>query len=130
MEKRISQSLIYLDNDPVFLNSLAYQYAEEGYKLEQAEKWIKQVYEEIEVNSSYADTYAWVLYKMGRYEEAKVEIDLALKLEKEISPEILLHAGDIYLKLGYGSKAKEFWEKALTVKSKFKKRQLKAGCRA
>jgi len=120
MEKRIQQSLKYLPNDLSLLNSFAYQFAEENYNLKQAEKWIKKVYENTQVNSAYADTYAWILYKQGRYREAKDEIDLALSLERKDSAEILLHAGDIYLKLGYRSKAIEFWQKSLTQDQKYK----------
>ena len=120
MERRIKQSLKYLPKELSLLNSLAYQFAEEEYDLDQAEKWIKQVYKSTEVNSAYADTYAWVLYKQGRYQEAKVEIDRALSLERKDSAEILLHAGDIYLKLGYRSKAKGFWEKSLSEDSEYK----------
>ena len=120
MEKRIAQSLKYLPDDVSLLNSLAYQFAEHDYKLPQAEIWIKKVYELTEVNSAFADTYAWVLYKLGRYKEAKEEIDLALSLERKGSAEILLHAGDIYLKLGYDRKAKEFWEKSLSENAEYK----------
>ena len=120
MEKRLHQAQKYLPGNISLLNSLAYQYAEENYNLKQAEIWIKKVYETSQVNSAYADTYAWVLYKMGRYEEAKKEIDLALSLERKDSAEILLHAGDIYLKLGYRNKAIDFWERSMSEDSEYK----------
>ena len=120
MEKRIQQAMRYLPDDMNLLNSLAYHYALESYKLDQAEKWMKTVYSQDQVTSAYADTLAWVYYKQGRYKEARREIDFALKSEKESSAEILMHAGDIYLKLGMKQQAVAFWEKALKKDSKLK----------
>ena len=120
MEKRIQQAMRYLPDDMNLLNSLAYHYALESYKLDQSEKWMKTVYSQDQVTSAYADTLAWVYYKQGRYKEARREIDFALKSEKESSAEILMHAGDIYLKLGMKQQAVAFWEKALKKDSKLK----------
>ena len=120
MEARLKQAIKYLPGDMSLLNSLAYQFAVADYKLEQAEEWIQEVYENTQVTSSYADTFAWVLYKQGRYEEAKKHIDLAISLGKKKSSEILLHAGDIYQKLGYGKQAKEYWSEALANDPKLK----------
>ena len=120
MEKRIKQAMGYLPDDMSLLNSLAYHYALESYKLDQAEEWMKKVYSHDQVTSAYADTLAWVYYKQGKYKEARKEIDFALKSEKESSAEILMHAGDIYLKLGMKQQAVAFWEKALKKDSKLK----------
>ena len=120
MEKRLQQAMRYLPEDMSLLNSIAYQYALEDYRLDEAEKLIKEVYENTQVTSSYADTYAWVLYKQEKFEEARKHIDLAIDLAKKKSPEILLHAGDIYQKLGYGKEAKEFWTEALANDPKLK----------
>ena len=120
MENRLRQAIKYLPNNMNLLNSLAYQYAVEGYNLNQAEKWIKEVYEKTQVTDSFADTYAWVLYKQGRFEEAKEYIDQAMNLGKDKSAEILWHAGDIYEKLGYRTEAREFWTEALVHDPKLK----------
>ena len=121
LDKRIAQAKKYLPGNMSLLNSLAYQFAVYDHDLDRAEKWIQEVYEKDEINSAYADTYAWVLYKKGRYKEAKVHIDKALKLEDENSSEIFLHAGDIYSKLGYRKEAEKLWQKALEADPKIKK---------
>ena len=113
MEKRLQQAIKYLPNNMNLLNSLAYQYAEEDYNLVQAEKWIDEVFRKGPVTGSFADTYAWVLFKQKRYKEAKKYIDQAMDISVEKSAEILLHAGDIYQKLGYRTKARNFWTEAL-----------------
>ncbi|MDE6390208.1 MAG: tetratricopeptide repeat protein, partial [Duncaniella sp.] len=68
-------------------------------------------------NPTNIDTYAWVLYQLGRWEEARAQIDRAIELTgenpDESGAELLDHAGDIYFRLGEREKALEFWRKAL-----------------
>ena len=66
-------------------------------------------------NDTYHDTYAWILYKMQRYEEALTYIERALEIDTEPSEELYEHAGDIYHRLGNKSKALKYWRKALTL---------------
>jgi len=75
-------------------------------------------------NPSFLDTYAWVLYKLGEYDLAKIEIEKALSLE-EGSAVIFDHYGDILYSLGLLDDAKIQWQKAhsldkenLTIKKK------------
>ena len=54
-------------------------------------------------NSTYLDTYAWIMYCLQRYEEAKIYIDLAVKYlsdEEREDPEnvILKHQKEIHRK--------------------------------
>lgn len=48
-----------------------------------------------ENNPTYLDTYAWVLYRLGRYDEAKKTMQQALSLDRSQSPDLQLHYGDI-----------------------------------
>lgn len=66
-------------------------------------------------NSTYLDTYAWILFLEERYAEAKVYIDKTVEhLDEEYNnATIYEHAGDIYYVLGNTSEAKAFWQKAL-----------------
>ena len=50
-------------------------------------------------NPTYLDTYAWVLYMLGRYEEAREPMRLAVSLDRTDSKELLIHYGDILYKL-------------------------------
>ncbi|MEG2478883.1 MAG: hypothetical protein RSA50_01250 [Mucinivorans sp.] len=64
-------------------------------------------------NPTFLDTKAWVLYTMGRYEEAKQVMLLTLGLEKVRSADILEHYGDILYALGEDSRARNYWQQAL-----------------
>jgi Tfp pilus assembly protein PilF len=66
-------------------------------------------------NSTYLDTYAWILYMQERYEEAKVFIDQAVANDTDsVQGSVILdHAGDIYYKVGDREKALEYWQRAL-----------------
>ena len=68
------------------------------------------------VSANIADSYAWVLFKLKRYEEAKKEILRALELlGDDADATIADHAGDIFLALGDKAAARSYWEKALTL---------------
>jgi tetratricopeptide (TPR) repeat protein len=56
---------------------------------------------------------AWVLYKLGRYDEAKKYMQQALSLDREKSMEMALHYGDILFALGDRFMAELYWRKAL-----------------
>ena len=64
-------------------------------------------------NSTYLDTMAWVLYKLGRYDEAKKYMQQALSRDRAQSAELALHYGDILHALGEDFMAKTYWRKAL-----------------
>lgn len=64
-------------------------------------------------NPTFLDTYAWILYKLGRYEEAKKFMQQALSLDKTNSAELLIHYGDILYELGEYFMASVYWKKAL-----------------
>jgi Tfp pilus assembly protein PilF len=63
-------------------------------------------------NSSFQDTYGWVLYKLGKYNDAKTWVGKALDDKEAVSAEVMEHYGDILFKLGETATAIEFWEKA------------------
>jgi tetratricopeptide (TPR) repeat protein len=64
-------------------------------------------------NSSNLDTHAWILFKLGRAEEAQTYMRQALSLDNRKSPELNLHYGDILYALGKEFLAKTYWRKAL-----------------
>ncbi|MCD6161958.1 MAG: tetratricopeptide repeat protein [candidate division Zixibacteria bacterium] len=93
------------------LNYLGYMYADRGVNLDQAEKMIKKALAAIPDNGAYLDSYAWVMYKKGKYKKA---LKYQLKaMEADIDDPILFeHMGDIYEALSKPALAKEFWNKA------------------
>ena len=62
--------------------------------------------------SSFQDTYAWILYQLEDYETANEWIDKALENDGGKSGTLLEHKGDILYRLEQKEKALEFWIKA------------------
>ena len=107
-----------LDFDPEsdhVLNNYSYFLSLRKEKLDLALEMSSKVVKRNPDNPTYLDTYAWVLYNMGRYEEAKKYIEKAVEKEENISGTILEHYGDILFKLGEVNLAVEQWEKAKTL---------------
>lgn len=100
------------DNTSV-LNNYAYFMSLEGRNLERALSMAERATELSENNSTYIDTRAWVLYRLGRYEEAKNLMRQALSLDSTNSPELRLHYGDILAALGDKYMAEVYWRRAL-----------------
>lgn len=97
------------------LNNYAYFLSVDGVNLEKAAKMSAKTIAVEPKNSTYLDTYAWILYKQGRYADAKIYIDQTLKFATDSTRSNTLyeHAADIYSALGdYGSAA-SFCKKAV-----------------
>jgi tetratricopeptide (TPR) repeat protein len=99
------------DNDYV-LNNYAYYLSLRNTDLEKAEKMAKKATELKPNSSANQDTYGWVLYKLGKYEDAKVWIGKAIENEAESSAVILEHYGDVLWQLGDRENAILYWLKA------------------
>ncbi len=96
------------------LNYLGYMYADKGIKLDEALPMIEKAVSIDPENGAFLDSYAWVLYKLGRYDEALVQMKEALKYDQ--SDAVLYdHQGDIYTALTSHELAKESWIKALEI---------------
>lgn len=100
-------------DSPVILNNFAYYLSEENRDLERALKMSARANELDPQNATYLDTQAWVLYQLGRYEEAQMLMRQALVLDTNKSPELMLHYGDILFALGKTFMAKTYWQRAL-----------------
>ena len=97
------------------LNNYAYFLSVDGVDLDRAEKMSAKVIAAEPKNATYLDTYAWILYRLGRDADAKIYIDQTLKFVSDSTSSNTLyeHAADIYAALGdYGSAA-SFCEKAV-----------------
>ncbi len=99
-------------NDPLALNFIGYIWAERGEKMEQALDYIKRALAQKPEDGYIRDSLGWVLFRLGRTEEAEKELQKALALEPE-DPTINEHLGDVYQQLGKRRQALEAWGKAL-----------------
>jgi Tfp pilus assembly protein PilF len=61
------------------LNNYAYFLSESGEQLAKAEQMSYRTVKAEPKNATYLDTYAWILYMLGRYSEANIYIDQALQ---------------------------------------------------
>lgn len=101
------------------LNNYAYYLSEIDRDLDKAQDMALKVINVEPDNSTYVDTYAWILYKKGEYFQAKQYIDKVLNNESYApSAEVYDHAAAIYGKLGDEAKAAEFSEKASRARDK------------
>lgn len=98
---------------PLVLNNFAYYLSEEQRELERALRMAERANELEPQNATYLDTHAWVLYRLGRFEEAQAVMRQALVLDRSNSSELLLHYGDILYALGKQFMAKTYWQRAL-----------------
>src|SRR5699024_4763910 len=94
------------------LNNYAYYLSIQRKDLSKAEAMSKKTVEAEPKNPTFLDTYAWILFELKRYTEAKVYIDAALENGGNESGVVIEHAGDIYFKLGEKEKALEYWIQA------------------
>ena len=102
--------------DAEIYNSLGYIFADHGYRLNDALGYLLKAVELDPKNGAIADSYAWVLFKLKRYEEAKKEILHAIELlGDDVDATILDHAGDIFSAIGDKAVARDYWKKALTL---------------
>ena len=96
------------------LNFTAYILALSGEKLDFAEKLVKEALKDNNENSAYIDTLGWILFKKGNVNAALKKMIHANQLTSD-DPVLTDHLGDIYYKLGQPEKAKEMWEKSLSI---------------
>lgn len=99
-------------NDPLVLNNYSYYLSLRKEKLELAEKMSKRCNELRPGEPSYEDTYGWILYVMGRYQDAKIWLQKALDNGGSANGTILEHMGDTLFKLGEKDVAFDYWKKA------------------
>lgn len=112
------QALKLKPEDPYVLNNYAYYLSLRNEKLEKALEMSKKSNELQKNNPSFLDTYAWIFYKLGKYEDAYMWMLEAKKYSATITPTIADHLGDILFKLGKKDEAVAEWERAKSLGDK------------
>ena len=114
------------------MNNYAYNLSLEKTELKKAEKMSAKTVELEPKNSTYLDTYAWILYEEGNFSLAKFYIERAIdNLNKEEDPSVVYeHYGDILWMISRDTgkedaKALEMWEKSYNSGNKTDKLQEK-----
>ena len=113
-------ALVYNSPNIGALNNYAYYLSVERRDLDKAEEMSYRTVKAEPNNSTYLDTYAWILFEKGNYAEARLYIDDAMKNDGAKSDVIVEHCGDIYYMTGDVDGALKYWKQALEMGSKSK----------
>ena len=104
--------LRYNPDDADALNYLGYTWVDRGENLNQAFDMIRKAVELDPQSGAIVDSLGWAHYKLGQYQEAKINLEDAVELSPS-SATIIDHLGDVYWKLGRFREAGYQWERAL-----------------
>ena len=94
------------------LNNYAYYLSLDNQDLERALQMSAKTIKAEPKNPTYLDTYAWILYKLGRYDEALKYMNKVFKYDKNPQGINYEHLGDIQYQLGDIKNAVKNWKKA------------------
>ena len=98
--------------NPTVLNNFSYYLSLREERLEEAAQMSK-LSNNLQANqASFQDTYAWILYKQKKYEEALIWIEKALVNGGASDVTVIEHHGDVLFKLGQIDNAVAQWIKA------------------
>jgi tetratricopeptide (TPR) repeat protein len=104
------EASIKLDpNNATALNNFAYYLSVRKEKLNEAKLMSKKSLDIEPENPSFLDTYGWILYQVGEYEDAKIYILKAIDVGGA-SAEVYEHLGDVYEKLENDTQAQKWWK--------------------
>ncbi len=106
---------LVLINNPdniIVLNNYSYYLSLRKVTLGKAKSMSKRCNDLEPKNGTYQDTYAWILYCLGEYEDAKKWIEKALLNGSDKSPVVVEHYGDILFRLNLKDEALLQWQKA------------------
>lgn len=107
------RALAITPNDATVLNNYSYYLSLRGEQLNKAEEMSRRSLELEPASTNYMDTYAWVLFRLGKYDQAKQWMEKALQAKDAMqNPNMLEHYGDILFNLHEVEKAMEYWQLA------------------
>lgn len=105
-------ALVFDPSNAYVLNNYSYFLSLRGEKLDEALRMSNQANVLSPNNAAYEDTYGWVLYKSGKFHDAKEWIGKALQHGGDEDGAVLEHYGDILFKLNDVDGAVQYWMKA------------------
>ncbi len=105
-------ALALAPRSPEVNNFLGYLLADRGRDLEEAHALIRVALEADPDNGAYLDSLGWVLYRLGRLEEARQLLERALMLTGG-DPVIHEHLGDVFAALRQAERAREQYQLSL-----------------
>lgn len=111
------RKILAIDADDVnALNALGYTLADRTDRYQEALELISRAIAAQPDNAAIIDSYGWVLYRLGRNEEALVELRRAFIKQKDA--EIAAHVAEVLWVLGQKDEARKFFEEARKIDPK------------
>ncbi len=111
LERDLKQIIEREPNNSQALNALGYSLADRTTRYQEAYALIKRAFE-LSPNDYYIlDSMGWVLYRMGRLDEAESYLRRALKLRND--PEVAAHLGEVLWFRGDRNGARTVWKDGL-----------------
>lgn len=111
-------STLYYEPDNIgVLNNYAYFLSLEDRDLKRALEMSGRTLKAEPLNSTYLDTYAWILFRLKRYNESLDYLEKALRYLDSDNADIYEHYGDALYMCGQKEKALENWHRAFQLNS-------------
>ncbi len=111
-DRSYDKALKLKPDDAYVLNNYSYYLTLRMENLPKAKEMAAKANELMPDKASFQDTYGWVLFKMGDYENAEKWLKKAIDNDNKNSPVLLEHYGDVLFKLGRKTDAMKYWIKA------------------
>ncbi|MCK5556799.1 MAG: tetratricopeptide repeat protein, partial [Candidatus Hydrogenedentes bacterium] len=108
------QAVLLSPNSVVALNNLAYFYAEEKNRFDDALNIARRAYGLAPDDPSVADTLGWIYYRKGSYELAVPPLEKAVTVKPD-NATLQFHLGMAYLKSGETNEGSAHLKKALEI---------------
>ena len=112
-EEWLEQVLDEYPDDPGALNDLGYLWADENKRLPRALTMIQQAVTAEPDNAAYRDSLGWVYYRLGKNDEALVELKKAISLDEKPDANVLEHYADVLTTVHKFADARENLERSL-----------------
>lgn len=113
-EKDFRKALELKPDEPNVLNYLGYSYLDRGEKLQEARKLIEAAYAKRPDAAEIMDSLGWVLYTVGEYDKAVVQLERAVE-GAPADATINEHLGDAYWRVGRRAEARFQWQRSLSL---------------
>ncbi len=114
VESEYREALRLEPDNALVLNNLGYQFLQENKNLEEALSMIQRAVAAEPSNSNYLDSLGWAYFKLDRLDEAERYLSEAVRVNERLATPYE-HLGDVYMKRGQIKRAREAWQKALSL---------------
>lgn len=111
-EKDLRAILTLDPNNADALNALGFTLANQPSRIKEALPFLQKAISISPENPAFLDSMGWLMYKMGKNQEAITMLDKAYKISG--NNEIAAHLGEVLWSTGKKEAAKEIWRKALS----------------